>query len=91
MGIAPKYVTIAYRFSTDPRTARFSHLSKHTHLIELFARAENTAKSTRSKKEFFVEVKELDAEADEKQKAKSSKKGKEKQLKSKKRVSVCCH
>ncbi|TFY73318.1 hypothetical protein EWM64_g10694 [Hericium alpestre] len=59
MSVSPKHVSVAYRFSVDARSSPFSHLSKASHLRELFNKAPRAARSSRSKKEFFVELKDL--------------------------------
>ncbi|KAJ7766320.1 hypothetical protein DFH07DRAFT_769865 [Mycena maculata] len=61
MSLLPKAVHVAYRFSTQPRSDPFSHLLKPIHLIELVQAARRTQNSTKSKKEFKVELKDLEA------------------------------
>lgn len=61
MSIDPKKVRVAYRFSTQVRSDPFSHLSNAVHLMELVRAACTTIATTRSKKEFFVELKDLEA------------------------------
>ncbi|KAJ7288914.1 hypothetical protein C8J57DRAFT_1643222 [Mycena rebaudengoi] len=60
MSLPPKKVHVAYRFSTQPRSAVFSHLSSRIHLMELVSIARRTVKTTKSQKEFIVELKDLD-------------------------------
>jgi hypothetical protein len=60
LGIAPKAVHIAYRFSTDARNARYIHLKTEENLKELFHTEKKTLIATRSKKAFAVEIKDLD-------------------------------
>ncbi|KAG5650059.1 hypothetical protein H0H81_000933 [Sphagnurus paluster] len=63
MCIPPKQVSVAYRFSTDPRSAAFKHLSKPIHLIELVeavVSAEEQLTNSKSKKVFSVELKSLE-------------------------------
>lgn len=59
MDISPKDVNVAYRFSTEPRTANFSHLKKAEHLASLFQQASRAANLTKSKKPFSVVLKDL--------------------------------
>ncbi|KAF8154136.1 hypothetical protein B0H34DRAFT_676989 [Crassisporium funariophilum] len=59
MDISPKDVNVAYCFSTEPRTANFSHLKKPKHLTSLFQQAARAANLTKSKKLFSVILKDL--------------------------------
>lgn len=63
MSVAPKNISVAYRFSTDTRSSPFKHLSKPIHLIELMqaaAEAQMKLAKSRSQKVFLVELKCLD-------------------------------
>jgi hypothetical protein len=70
MSLSPKNVRVAYRFSTEPRTAPFSHVASGVQLIELMDKAreamEQLVKNPRSKKKFVVELKDLSAQGKDK-------------------------
>lgn len=78
LGIAPKAVYVAYHFSTDARTAHYLHLKNSETLTELFWKVKKTIKSTRSKKPFFIEIKDLREDQEKKPKTSKSSKGKKK-------------
>ncbi|KAJ7463643.1 hypothetical protein FB451DRAFT_1265104 [Mycena latifolia] len=80
MSVPPKSVRVAYRFSTQLRSDSYSHLSTGIHLMELVKSARDTIATTRSKKVFIVELKDLEA-ANRKGKAASKKAVKEKKRK----------
>jgi hypothetical protein len=89
MSLSPKNVHVAYRFSTEPRTAPFSHVASGVQLIELMDKAheamEQLVKNPRSKKKFVVKLKDLSAQG--KDKASKGDKGKKsKHAKKKKKV-----
>jgi len=88
MSLSPKNVRVAYRFSTDPRTSPFSHLSKSIHLVELAHAAKQAEKVTRSKKPFVVELKDLDASGKGKGSSKRNQEKGKKKKKKKKKVQV---
>ncbi|KAJ6472761.1 hypothetical protein C8R47DRAFT_1295626 [Mycena vitilis] len=73
MEVAPKSVHVAYRFSTEPNTAAWSHLQNSDHLTALFVNAKETQATTKSKKKFVVMMKDLNAPG-----GKSKGKGKDK-------------
>ncbi|KAJ6481486.1 hypothetical protein C8R47DRAFT_589375 [Mycena vitilis] len=73
MEVAPKSVHVAYRFSTEPNTAAWSHLQNSDHLTALFVNAKESQATTRSKKKFVVMMKDLNAPG-----GKSKGKGKDK-------------
>ena len=82
--LAPSSVKVAYRFSVQPRTSQHMHLRNADDLTGLFEKAHATlAKLEKSKslKEFYIELKDLDASGVVKQKGK-------KQDTKKKRVSL---
>ncbi|KAJ7195456.1 hypothetical protein GGX14DRAFT_575515 [Mycena pura] len=78
MSLPPKDVHVAYRFSTQIRSDPFSHLSKSIHLIELVATARDAQRTTKSKKEFKVELKDLGVNGKGKSAAKDGKGKKDK-------------
>ena len=63
LSLAPSAVKVAYRFSVQPRTTLHTHLHNANDLAGLFEKARAAlAKLEKSKsaKEFFVELKDLD-------------------------------
>ncbi|KAJ7724614.1 hypothetical protein B0H16DRAFT_1895377 [Mycena metata] len=78
MSVAPKNVLVAYRFSLQNRGDSFNHLADETHLAELVSNARRTLKTSKSKKEFVVEIRDLSAAAGKKGKAGDKKKAKKK-------------
>lgn len=70
--VPPKAVCVAYHFSTEPRNAPYKHLNKPAHLIELVESAQHAMSTTKSKKEFIVELKDISGAVD---KGKASKRG----------------
>ncbi|KAK7035010.1 hypothetical protein R3P38DRAFT_2772057 [Favolaschia claudopus] len=86
MSLPPKDVHVGYRFSLQPRSTPWTHLSNNAHWMELVEAARTTKATTQSKKEFFVELKDLEA-AKGKGSAAAGKNAK-KDKKDKKRV--CC-
>ncbi|KAJ7824659.1 hypothetical protein B0H13DRAFT_2290928 [Mycena leptocephala] len=59
MSVAPNKVRVAYRFSIQPRTDPYNHLGDEQHWEELIEAVRRTLGTTRSKKEFFIELKDL--------------------------------
>ncbi|KAF8797338.1 hypothetical protein BYT27DRAFT_7238900 [Phlegmacium glaucopus] len=76
LGIAPKSVAVAYRFSTSPTSARYVHLKSTEHLTELFQTAKKTLKTSRSQKPFYVTIKDLRDEPGKKGKQSKGRKNK---------------
>lgn len=60
MDISPKSVSVAYRFSIQPQSTPYSHLSAPKHLDQLFPTATAVKKASRSQKPFAMELKRLD-------------------------------
>ncbi|KAE9394755.1 hypothetical protein BT96DRAFT_1022388 [Gymnopus androsaceus JB14] len=90
LGIAPKSIQVAYRFSTSPQTSSFHHVRDASELAELVKDAEvaedGLAKSrAQMKKKFVVLLKHTgeQSEKDKKAKAKAKAKGKAKMGKNK--------
>jgi hypothetical protein len=81
MSVAPNKVRVAYRFSIQPRTDPYNHLGDEQHWEELIEAVRRTLGTTRSKKEFFIELKDLVAPG-------GKVKGKGKDVKKTKRVSL---
>ncbi|KAJ6627404.1 hypothetical protein B0H10DRAFT_1941153 [Mycena sp. CBHHK59/15] len=79
MSIAPKHVHVTYQFRTQPHSDPYSHLLNTLQLMELISAAHRTILNTKSKKEFVVELKDLDAVASGKGK-KADKKADKEQL-----------
>ncbi|KAJ7697326.1 hypothetical protein B0H14DRAFT_3039156 [Mycena olivaceomarginata] len=61
MSLPPKSVRVAYRFTTQPRTTAFTHLSNDIELEDMVTAARAAQLTTRSTKEFKVELKDLAA------------------------------
>ncbi|KAJ7346122.1 hypothetical protein DFH08DRAFT_961590 [Mycena albidolilacea] len=57
----PKSVRVTYRFTTQPRTTVFTHLSNDIELEDMVTAARAAQLTTRSTKEFKVELKDLAA------------------------------
>ncbi|KAJ7185760.1 hypothetical protein C8R46DRAFT_1025722 [Mycena filopes] len=68
MAVAPKNVRVGYRFSLQPRSDPYNHLANAGDWMDLVAAARHTLETSKSKKEFVVELKDLQA-ADKKGKA----------------------
>ena len=72
LSLAPNSVKIAYHFSTQPHTTLHTHLRNADDLSSLFEKAhaaQAKLESSKSSKEFFVELKDLEP-SDVKQKGK---------------------
>ena len=72
LSLAPNSVKVAYCFSTQPRTTLHTHLCNTYDLSGLFEKAcaaQAKLESSKSSKEFFVELKDLEP-SDVKQKGK---------------------
>ncbi|KAF7430272.1 hypothetical protein PC9H_005974, partial [Pleurotus ostreatus] len=74
--VPPKAVRVAYHFSTEPRNAPHKHLNKPAHLIELVESAQHAMNTTKSKKEFIVELKDISGAVDKGKASKRGRKGK---------------
>ncbi|KAJ7815573.1 hypothetical protein B0H14DRAFT_2603351 [Mycena olivaceomarginata] len=61
MSLPPKSVRVAYRFTTQPRTTAFTHLSNDIELEDMVTAVHAAQLTTRSTKEFKVELKDLAA------------------------------
>lgn len=72
MDVSPKSVSVAYRFSVQPQSTPYSHLSTPKHLDQLFPTATAVKKASRSQKPFAMELKRLDVASG---KVKASSKG----------------
>ncbi|KAJ7115759.1 hypothetical protein C8R44DRAFT_739505 [Mycena epipterygia] len=59
MSIAPKNVRVGYRFSLQARSNPFNHLGDANHWLELVVAARRLQETSKSKKEFVVELKDL--------------------------------
>ena len=63
LSLAPNLVKVAYRFSTQPCTTLHTHLCNENDLSGLFEKAHTAQaklESSKSSKEFFVELKDLE-------------------------------
>ncbi|KAJ7053482.1 hypothetical protein C8F01DRAFT_1329677 [Mycena amicta] len=90
MDVSPKSVYVATRFSTQPRSTSFTHLTDDESLRALFAAArrhigEIKNKKTKTSKEFYVEVKDLGAAKKAKEEKEKGKEKKEKEKKNKRK------
>ncbi|KAJ6594687.1 hypothetical protein B0H19DRAFT_1247341 [Mycena capillaripes] len=81
MCVAPNKVRVAYRFSTQLRNAAFNHLATKDHWKELVAAAKHTQETSRSQKDFIVELKDLLAAGAKGKAAKGGEKGGKKKRK----------
>jgi hypothetical protein len=74
LSLAPSAVKVAYRFSTQPRSAQHAHLRNAGDLTDLFEKARvaqaKLLEKSKVPKDFFVELKNLETSANEKQKRK---------------------
>ncbi|KAF9015445.1 hypothetical protein BDQ17DRAFT_1341077 [Cyathus striatus] len=76
MSLAPKNVRVAYRLSTQARTDAYTHLSSELHYNELVTRVMKAILEhgkSRSKKEFYVDLKDISGGEKGRKAAKNSK------------------
>jgi hypothetical protein len=85
LSLAPSAVKVAYRFSVQPRSTQHTHLRNADDLISLFEKARAAQVKhgkSKSSKEFFVELKDLEPSVNAKQKGKKKDTKKKKVLSS---------
>jgi hypothetical protein len=73
LSLTPSAVKVAYRFSIHPRSTQYAHLHNEDDLAGLFQKAraaQAKLEKSKSTKEFFVELKDLEPSVDVKQKEK---------------------